>query len=155
MGGRIARDATAFNRHLHPEEINDVKALAEEYAKRKGISAEEAEAKLLAQAYQDVDKEHSLDHSGTDVDAQNFLRQHARLFVDENGRIMLTFAPGSVEFYNDPNLYSDTPARYPQEWSSLLGAASNISYSEKQENIWSETWATASQGIWKGVANIP
>src|SRR5690606_17001806 len=94
QGSDIAKNATTFNRQLHPKEVEAMKATAEAFAKANETSVEEAEARLLAQAQQNVDYEHAQENAGADLAAQEFLKANAQFFVDENGRQMLLFAPG-------------------------------------------------------------
>ncbi|WP_241191004.1 hypothetical protein [Pseudomonas chlororaphis] len=144
-----------YNRQLHAQEINKIKGLAAEFAKELGISVQEAEARLLAQAQQNVDKSFATEHSMVDARAADFLRGQAGFFVDESGRQMLMFAPGSKEAYENPGMYGNTWSQFTAEQQEMLNAASSKNQAQKESEIWDSTKSTALGGLGKGIGNYP
>ena len=155
VAGSGAAAVDLNNRQLHAIEINRIKALAGKFAEEKGISLEAAEARLLAQAQQNVDKDFATDHAMVDLSAMSFLRSQAATFVDESGRTMLMFAPGGKDAYEDAGMYGHTWNQFTTEQQAMLGAASNKKQSQKDSEIWDATRSTALGGLGKGVVNYP
>ncbi|WP_232539756.1 hemagglutinin repeat-containing protein [Pseudomonas chlororaphis] len=154
-GGGNAAGVDVYNRQLHAQEINKIKGLAAEFAKELGISVQEAEARLLAQAQQNVDKSFATEHSMVDARAADFLRGQAGFFVDESGRQMLMFAPGSKEAYENPGMYGNTWSQFTAEQQEMLNAASSKNQAQKESEIWDSTKSTALGGLGKGIGNYP
>ncbi|MEX5552016.1 two-partner secretion domain-containing protein [Pseudomonas pergaminensis] len=155
VAGSGAAAVDLNNRQLHAIEINRIKALAGKFAEEKGISLEAAEARLLAQAQQNVDEDFATDHAMVDLSAMSFLRSQAATFVDESGRTMLMFAPGGKDAYEDAGMYGHTWNQFTTEQQAMLGAASNKNQSQKDSEIWDATRSTALGGLGKGVVNYP
>lgn len=155
MGGDIAKSGMAYNRQLHPEEVRKAKELAKEFAKELGISEQDAEARLLVQGQRNTDQQFAQNHAGFDEAANNFLRQNSSVFVDEQGRQTLMFAPGSPEAYRDPTMYAETWTRYTNEYAAMQGAAPQQTQNERLWAAWKESLATGAAGMGKGAANLP
>lgn len=153
QGSDIAKNATAFNRQLHPKEVEAIKKTAATFAEANKTSVEEAEARLLAQAQQNVDYEHAQENAGADLAAQEFLKANAQFFVDENGRQMLLFAPGGDDAYRNPEMYADTWQAYPDEHGLMLGASSGMTKNEQMLGVAKDVAGTAALGIGKGAVN--
>ena len=155
VAGSGAASVDLNNRQLHAIEVNRIKALAGKFAKDQDISVQEAEARLLAQAQQNVDKDFATDHAMVDVGAVVFLRSQAGTFVDENGRVMLMFAPGGKDAYENAGMYGHTWSQFTNEQQAMLSAASSKTQSQKESEIWDATRSTALGGLGKGVVNYP
>jgi len=155
VAGSGAAAVDLNNRQLHTIEVNRIKALAGKFAKDQEISVQEAEARLLAQAQQNVDKDFATDHAMVDVGAVVFLRSQAGTFVDEGGRVMLMFAPGGKDAYENAGMYGHTWSQFTNEQQAMLGAASSKTQSQKESEIWDATRSTALAGLGKGVVNYP
>ncbi|WP_199522649.1 hemagglutinin repeat-containing protein, partial [Pseudomonas protegens] len=155
VGGANAAGVDINNRQLHALEVKKIKALAAEFAEENNISVEAAEARLLAQAQQNVDKTFAVEHSMSDASALEFLKGQSQTFVDESGRLMLMFAPGGLTAYEDSSMYVDTWKQFTSEYQSMLSAASRKNQTEKEKEILSKTKDTAIRGLWKGAGNLP
>jgi len=155
VAGSAAASVDLYNRQLHAIEVNRIKALAGKFAKDQDISVQEAEARLLAQAQQNVDKDFATDHAMVDTGAVVFLRSQADTFVDENGRVMLMFAPGGKDAYENAGMYGHTWSQFTNEQQAMLSAASSKTQSQKESEIWDATRSTALGGLGKGIVNYP
>nr|WP_306108701.1 hemagglutinin repeat-containing protein [Pseudomonas sp. Fl4BN1] len=155
VGGANAAGVDIHNRQLHALEVKKIKALAVEFAEENNITVETAEARLLAQAQQNVDKTFAAEHSMSDASALEFLKVQSQTFVDESGRLMLMFAPGSLTAYEDSSMYLDTWKQFTSEYQTMLSVASRKNQTEKEKEILSNTKDTAISGLWKGAGNLP
>ncbi|WLH14025.1 hemagglutinin repeat-containing protein [Pseudomonas hefeiensis] len=155
VAGSGAASVDLNNRQLHIVEVNRIKALAGKFAEDQKISVQEAEARLLAQAQQSVDKDFATDHAMVDLGAVVFLRSQAETFVDENGRVMLMFAPSGKDAYENAGMYGHTWSQFTNEQRAMLSAASSKTQSQKESEIWDATRNTALAGLGKGVVNYP
>jgi len=155
QAAQLAKNATSYNRQLHPDEVKEIKKLADAYAEEQDITPAEAEARLLAQAQREVDREFYETHTTSDVRAQAFLKRNAHTRLNKDGQEILIFTPGSPELYNDPTVYAQTWKDYSAEYQSMLNAAPAKTLAQHNKEIVGNTTNTALKGIGKGAANYP
>ena len=148
------------NRQLHNHEIIRIKEeLAKKFAEEEGISQEEAEDRLLVEAYRTTDEEfrnenaviHDPKLNRNAASAQTFLRKHAKFFIDEDGEKLLEFAPGSVDYYKDHYKYA-TQLGYP-DIRQRLEKTKGYPQAKVDEKLWNKTWEYVRNGSVKGTAN--
>lgn len=113
-GETAALNVDANNRQLHPDEEKWIKANAKAFAKKQGISEEEAAKRLTQQALKDVDylwRAQLAD--GDDMAAQSFLDQTKQSFTNDLGQSQKLFTTEGQQLFR-PEMFAETadPAFY-------------------------------------------
>ncbi|MGC4060792.1 MAG: hypothetical protein QM749_08055 [Aquabacterium sp.] len=104
VGGQVALTADRFNRQLHPTEIQWIKDNASRYAALKGISTQDAEKQLAAQAFRQVQFGAEGGAAAWDADAQAFLKSAGTQALP-NGGFMFYATPDQKA---DATMYLDS-----------------------------------------------
>ena len=155
-GGNVGTAAAGANvdwnnRQLHDSEIRKIKNNAAKFAKlHPGISQQQAEKRLVAQAMRQVDAAYYAKHADTDTAAEQFLRSIAGSFKAD-GETFLDFAP--MKYYRDSGKFAEQQGY--RETSEQLKRNAVSSYTERSRQIRNKTFDTATAGLGKGVANLP
>ena len=132
-----ATNVDANNRQLHPSETDWIKKNAKAFAKKLGISPQEAEKRLAQQAAKETDLFWLLTlDKGVDPDAQAFLKSSGQSFKNEKGQQQAYFTTQSNDF--------STPSRYAIE--------ANLNKDFYQKNLISGNNDNISQGL-KGLGS--
>lgn len=108
QGAAIARDATNYNRLLHPDEEEWLKKHAKAFADKLGISPQEAMERLSQQAMREVDylwRAQLTD--GDDLAAQSFLKETRQTFVNDLGERQKLFTAEGMQLFR-PEMFGDT-----------------------------------------------
>ncbi|MCH9739798.1 MAG: DUF637 domain-containing protein, partial [Epsilonproteobacteria bacterium] len=127
-GSAIASSAEINNRQLHQREIDWIDGNAEAFADAKGISLEEARARLAQQALRGVDKAWSL-ILGTETDSV------AKAFLDKNNANLFTvkdeneFKYGNTDGENKISKFND------EEYNSLKKFYGETAYTTTSTNL--------------------
>ncbi|NBW79821.1 MAG: hypothetical protein EBR27_12545, partial [Betaproteobacteria bacterium] len=113
-GAAAALNVDANNRQLHPDEQKWIKANAKAFAKKQGISEEEAAKRLTQQALKDVDylwRAQLAD--GDDMAGQSFLDQTKQTFTNDLGQKQQLFTAEGQQLFR-PEMFAETadPAFY-------------------------------------------
>ena len=139
------------NRQLHDSEIRKIKDNAAKFAKlHPGISQQQAEKRLVAQAMRQVDAAYYAKHADTDTAAEQFLRSIAGSFKAD-GETFLDFAP--MKYYRDSGKFAEQQGY--RETREQLKRNAVSSYTERSRQIRNKTFDTATAGVGKGIANLP
>ena len=139
------------NRQLHDSEIRKIKDNAAKFAKlHPGISQQQAEKRLVAQAMRQVDAAYYVKHADTDTAAEQFLRSIAGSFKAD-GETFLDFAP--MKYYRDSGKFAEQQGY--RETREQLKRNAVSSYTERSRQIRNKTFDTATTGMGKGIANLP
>ena len=155
-GGNVGTAAAGANvdwnnRQLHDSEIRKIKNNAAKFAKlHPGISQQQAEKRLVAQAMRQVDAAYYAKHADTDTAAEQFLRSIAGSFKAD-GETFLDFAP--MKYYRDSGKFAEQQGY--RETREQLKRNAVSSYTERSRQIRNKTFDTATAGLGKGVANLP
>ena len=155
-GGNVGTAAVGANvdwnnRQLHDSEIRKIKDNAAKFAKlHPGISQQQAEKRLVAQAMRQVDAAYYAKHADTDTAAEQFLRSIAGSFKAD-GETFLDFAP--MKYYRDSGKFAEQQGY--RETREQLKRNAVSSYTERSRQIRNKTFDTATAGLGKGVANLP
>ncbi|MBO7080542.1 MAG: hypothetical protein J6V99_00670 [Neisseriaceae bacterium] len=123
-----------------------------ELRQQQGISVEQAENDLMAQAMRDIDKQYADTHASYNENAENFLRKNASTFVDEKGATMLMFA--NMGYYTDSSKYAEQQG-YARERQRLSGLNNQYSAAQRNAEINAKTASAIKGGTSKGVQNFP
>jgi len=115
-GAATAMNAEVNNRQLHPYEEDWLKKNAEKFAKKEGITEQEAMERLTQQALKEVDYLWRAQLSdGDDASAKTFLAQNQGTFTNDIGKEQKLFT-ASVQQLFRPEMFGDSanPAFYKQ-----------------------------------------
>ena len=135
-GAFTGSNADWNNRQLHDKEVKKIKDIAKKYAKEQGISVEQAEQELMAQAMRDIDEQYANAHAIPDQQAEKFLRKNAGTFVDENGDRMLMFV--NMGYYKDSTKYAEQKG-YTEERQRLSLLNNQYTAEQRKADIYNST----------------
>jgi len=116
IGSWVAQNGTLYNRQLHADEQDWIKAHAKEFAEKNGISEGEAMERLSQQALKDVDfMWRSILTDGDDSAAQAFLSNSGQTFTNDLGGQQALFTAKGQQLFR-PEMFADTadPKFYQQ-----------------------------------------
>jgi filamentous hemagglutinin len=155
-GAATSLQGDQFNRQLHETEIQKIKRISQGYADQKGISVEQAEVDLIAQALRDTSASFAQSHAGVDSEAEIYLRQNANTFSDGQGNTMVMFTPGSVANYNNDAMYANTRQQYSTEYAKATAqaAAGSRVLNEIKATLGTDTAVTILNGGVNGLLNL-
>ena len=175
-GGSIAGTAMAFNvdannRQLHPEETQWLKRKAKEFAKKEGISEQEALERLTQQALKEVDylwRAQLTD--GDDTSAKAFLATTQDAFTNDLGEQQRLFTTSGQQLFR-PEMFAETsdPSFYQQfAQSGISRSLSEGLIKEIKDSgidvknsaidlakLAKDNPGVVLSGIWSAVANLP
>ena len=104
----LTKNATAYNRQLHPQEEKWLRDNAKRFAKDQGISEQEAMERLSQQALKDVDYLwRSVLSDGNDNAAQAFLSNSGQSFTNDLGDKQALFTASGQQLFR-PEMFADT-----------------------------------------------
>ncbi len=107
-GAAAAFNTDLNNRQLHPSEEQWLKSRAKDFAKKEGISEQQAMERLTQQALKDVDylwRSQSTD--GNDAAAQEFLASSKQTFTNDLGEQQRLFTTNGQQLLR-PEMFADT-----------------------------------------------
>ncbi|MBD9547759.1 deaminase domain-containing protein [Pseudomonas sp. PDM01] len=116
IGSWVAQNGTLYNRQLHADEQDWIKAHAKEFAEKNGISEDAATKRLSQQALKDVDfLWRSILTDGDDSAAQAFLSSSGQTFTNDLGGQQALFTAKGQQLFR-PEMFADTadPKFYQQ-----------------------------------------
>ena len=116
QGVTAAANVDLNNRQLHPDEQTWLKAKAKEFARKEGITEQQAMERLTQQALKEVDYLWRAELAdGDDASAKAFLASNLQTFTNDLGEQQKLFTASGQQLFR-PEMFGDTanPAFYKQ-----------------------------------------
>ena len=171
QGAASAATVDANNRQLHPSEEKWLKEKAKDFAKKEGISEQEATARLTQQALRDVDylwRAQLAD--GDDAAAKGFLSTNQQTFTNDLGEQQKLFTATGQQLFR-PEMFADTANPHFYKQFAQSGIARDLTTGLMKElrdsgvdiknsaidlaQAAKDRPAAILAGVWEAVMNLP